>query len=110
LLDIADKLRATDAGSRSLHEPWADTTLPAGRMVLTIFAGIAEFERELIRERTGSGRIAAKAQGVRFGRPSKPTAEQITLAQRLVAEGKSARAAASMLGIHPATPYRAIPD
>jgi len=110
LLDIADKLRAADAGLRSLHEPWADTTSPAGRMVLTIFAGIAEFERELIHERTGSGRIAAKARGVRFGRPSKLTAEQITLAQRLVAEGTSARAVATMLGIHPATLYRAMPD
>jgi DNA invertase Pin-like site-specific DNA recombinase len=110
LLDIADKLRATDAGLRSLHEPWADTTSPAGRMVLTIFAGIAEFERELIHERTGSGRVAAKARGVRFGRPPKLTAEQITLAQRLVSEGTSARATASMLGVHPATLYRAMPS
>jgi DNA invertase Pin-like site-specific DNA recombinase len=77
--------------------------------VLTIFAGIAEFERELIHERTGSGRIAARARGVRFGRPSKLTVEQIALAQRLVAEGKSARAVATMLGIHPATLYRAMP-
>ena len=38
-------------------------------MVLTVFAGIAEFERALISERTSTGRIAAKARGVRFGRP-----------------------------------------
>jgi DNA invertase Pin-like site-specific DNA recombinase len=69
LLEIAERLRDAQAGLRSLHEPWADTTSPAGRMVLTIFAGIAEFERELIHERTGSGRDAAKARGVRFGRP-----------------------------------------
>ncbi len=69
LLDIAEKLKEAGAGLRSLAEPWADTTTPARRMVLTVFAGIAEFERELIHQRTSSGRIAAKARGVRFGRP-----------------------------------------
>ena len=44
LLDIAEKLNEAGAGLRSLAEPWADTTTPAGRMVLTVFAGIAEFE------------------------------------------------------------------
>ena len=41
LLEIAEQLKAAEAGLRSLHEPWADTTSPAGRMVLTVFAGIA---------------------------------------------------------------------
>ena len=45
LLDIAERLKDGGAGLRSLAEPWADTTSPAGRMVLTVFAGIAEFER-----------------------------------------------------------------
>ena len=52
LLEIAERLRAAGAGLRSLDEPWADTTTPAGRMVLTVFAGIAEFERSLIIDRT----------------------------------------------------------
>ena len=56
LLDIADAIAKTGAGLKSLSEPWADTTSAAGRMVLTVFAGIAEFERELIIERTGTGR------------------------------------------------------
>src|ERR1700722_16511743 len=89
LLDIAEQLKQAEAGLRSLHEPWADTTSPAGRMVLTVFAGIAEFERELIHERTGAGRVSAKARGVRFGRPPKLTANQIALARRLIAEGTS---------------------
>src|SRR5271168_1296566 len=67
LLDIAELIREADAGLRSLSEPWADTTSPAGRMVLTVFAGIAEFERALIHQRTGAGRTAARARGVRFG-------------------------------------------
>ena len=60
LLDIAEQIQAAGAGLRSLAEPWADTTSPAGRMVLTVFAGIAEFERSLIIDRTRSGRQAAK--------------------------------------------------
>ena len=71
LLEIAEQLRDAGAGLRSLGEPWADTTSPAGRMVLTVFAGIAEFERALIQERTGAGRAAAMRRGVRFGRPAK---------------------------------------
>lgn len=48
LLEIAERIKETGAGLRSLAEPWADTTTPAGRMVLTVFAGIADFERSLI--------------------------------------------------------------
>ena len=108
LLDIAEKLKEAGAGLRSLAEPWADTTSPAGRMVLTVFAGIAEFERELIHQRTSSGRVAAKARGVRFGRPPKLTTEQVALGQRLVAEGTSVREAAKLLKCHHATLYRAL--
>ena len=108
LLEIAEQLKEAEAGLRSLHEPWADTTSPAGRMVLTVFAGIAEFERELIHERTRSGRVAAKARGVRFGRPPKLTADQIALAQRLVGEGASVPEASKILNVHRATLYRAL--
>lgn len=76
LLNIAERIKEAGAGLRSLAEPWADTTTPAGRMVLTVFAGIADFERSLIVERTSAGRIAAKARGVRFG-PS-PTLSGVT--------------------------------
>src|SRR4051794_41061186 len=63
LLEIAEQLKDAGAGLRSLGEPWADTTSPAGRMVLTVFAGIAEFERALIHQRTSAGRTAAKKRG-----------------------------------------------
>ena len=52
LLEIAEKIKQLRAGLRSMAEPWADTTSPAGMMVLTVFAGIAEFERSLIIDRT----------------------------------------------------------
>jgi DNA invertase Pin-like site-specific DNA recombinase len=54
-----------------LADAWAETTTPHGRLLVTMLAGIAEFERELIRARTGDGRSRAKARGVRFGRPPK---------------------------------------
>jgi DNA invertase Pin-like site-specific DNA recombinase len=108
LLEIAELLNRAGAGLRSLAEPWADTTSAAGKMVLTIFAGIAEFERSLIAERTSTGRAAARQKGVRFGRPPKLSAEQIALGQRLLAEGTSVRAAARILNCHHATLYRAI--
>ena len=56
LLDIVEEIKKAGAGLQSLSEPWADTTSYAGKMVLTIFAGIAEFERDLIRDRTSTGR------------------------------------------------------
>jgi DNA invertase Pin-like site-specific DNA recombinase len=69
---IAEK----EAGFRSLRDAWANTTTPHGRLMLTVLAGLAEFERELIRSRTGEGRERAKARGVRFGRKPKLTPHQ----------------------------------
>jgi len=84
LLDIAERLRDVDAGMHNLAEPWADTTSPAGRVVLTVFAGIAEFERKLILGRTSAGREAAKQRGVRFERPLALTLDQVALGRRLL--------------------------
>jgi len=107
LLELADAISKAGAGLKSLAEPWADTTSAAGRMVLTVFAGIAEFERELIRERTGTGRIAALKRGVRFGRPASLSTEQTTLAKRLIEEGQSAKEVAKTFGVNRSTIYRA---
>jgi DNA invertase Pin-like site-specific DNA recombinase len=59
-----------------LADTWADTTTPHGRLMLTVLGGLAEFERELIKARTGEGRAEAKAEGVRMGRPPKLTPHQ----------------------------------
>jgi DNA invertase Pin-like site-specific DNA recombinase len=109
LLEIAESIKEAGAGLRSLAEPWADTTTPAGRMVLTVFAGIADFERALIVERTSTGRIAAKARGVRFGPRPSLSAEQIAHARQLTEQdGKPAIEVARLLGVHRATLYRAL--
>ena len=76
LLNTLDTIANKGAGFRSLADTWADTTTAHGRLMLTILGGLAEFERELIRARTGDGRKRAKAQGIRFGRPSKLTPHQ----------------------------------
>jgi DNA invertase Pin-like site-specific DNA recombinase len=72
LAAIADK----GAGFRSLADACADTTTPHGRLMLTVLGGLAEFERELIRARTGEGRKRAKAAGVHMGRPPKLSRHQ----------------------------------
>jgi DNA invertase Pin-like site-specific DNA recombinase len=76
LLNILDTVAKAGAGFRSLADAWADTTTPHGRLMLTVLGGLAEFERELIRARTGEGRKRAKARGVRFGRPPKLNSHQ----------------------------------
>lgn len=73
---------------------------------MTVFAGIAEFERDLIRERTGAGRVAAKQRGVQFGRPKKMNEEQKLLAKRLLEEDKSVSEIAKTFNVHKATIYR----
>jgi len=106
LLEVMDTIREAGARFQSLSEPWADTTTHAGKMIMTVFAGIAEFERDLIRERTTAGRAAAKQRGVRFGRPRKLNTTQENLARRLLIEGKSAKEIALTFKVHPTTIYR----
>lgn len=108
LLEIVETINQTGARFPCLSEPWADTTTHAGKMIMTIFAGIAEFERDLICERTGAGRADAHKRSVRFGRPKKMNEEQRKLAQRLLKEGKSVRQVAQTFSVHPATLYRIV--
>ncbi len=110
LLRIAEAVEEKSAGLQSLVEPWADTTTPAGRMVLTVFAGIAEVERSLIVSRTEEGRRAAMARGVAFGRPPKLRPDQRNLARQLIGEGKSVSEVARTFNVHPATIYRCIDE
>ena len=71
LLDLIDRISKAGASFRSLGDPLWDTGSSQGRLLSTMLAAIAEFERELIRERTGEGRKRAMAAGVKFGRKRK---------------------------------------
>ena len=106
LLNTMETIRDAGAGFQSLSEPWANTTTHVGKLIMTVFAGIAEFERDLIRERTSAGRAAAKQRGVHLGRRRKLSSEQAKLAVRLLQEGKAASEVAETFGIHRATIYR----
>jgi DNA invertase Pin-like site-specific DNA recombinase len=92
LLNILDTIAKAGAGFRSLGDAWADTTTPHGRLMLTVLGGLAEFERELIRARTGEGRIRAKARGVHMGRPPKLTLHQKREALKALADGTATQA------------------
>ena len=76
LLNTLATITGKGAGFHSLHDTWADATTAHGRLMLTVLGGLAEFERELIRARTGEGRERAKAQGVKMGRRPKLTDHQ----------------------------------
>ncbi|MGX0978500.1 DNA invertase Pin-like site-specific DNA recombinase [Roseovarius sp. MBR-51] len=110
LLRIAEALNEKNAGLQSLDEPWADTTTPAGKMIMTVFGGIAEFERSLILTRTQEGREAAQTRGVAFGRPSKLRPDQKEIACDLVKSGQSVAAVARTFNVHPATIYRCLEE
>jgi DNA invertase Pin-like site-specific DNA recombinase len=71
LLNLLAEFDKLGVGFRSLGDPWCDTTTAHGRLMLTVLGGLAEFKRELIRQRTGEGRARALAAGVRFGRKPK---------------------------------------
>jgi DNA invertase Pin-like site-specific DNA recombinase len=90
LLNVLATIAERGAGFRSLADPWADTTTPHGRLMLTVLGGLAEFERSLILARTSEGRTRAMARGVRFGRKPK-------LTQRHVAEAIRRREAGEAL-------------
>ena len=91
LLNTLAAIAAQGAGFRSLRDTWADTTTPHGRLMLTVLGGLAEFERELIRVRTGEGRSRAKARGVKLGRTPKLTPHQQREAIRRRDNGETVR-------------------
>jgi DNA invertase Pin-like site-specific DNA recombinase len=76
LLNTLAAIAARKAGFKSLGDVWANTTTAHGRLMLTILGGLAEFERELIRARTGEGRARAVARCVKMGRKPKLTPHQ----------------------------------
>ncbi|MDA2912985.1 recombinase family protein [Acidobacteriia bacterium AH_259_A11_L15] len=103
LVNALEEFRALGIDFVSLHEG-VDTSTPNGRLVFGIFATIAEFERELIRERVRSGVAAARARGKRIGRPKHDVDASRIAALR--AQGLSWRKIAGEMGIGLGTVHR----
>jgi DNA invertase Pin-like site-specific DNA recombinase len=108
LVEMVGTLMEKGVGLQSLHDP-VDTTTPHGRLTFNLFASLAEFERDLIRERTQAGLTAARARGRNGGRPKGilPQAEATAMAvETLYREGKlTTRQIASKLSISKSTLY-----
>jgi len=71
LFSLVDQIEKKGANIKSLKESWMDTSTPQGKLMFTIFAGISQFERDLISQRTLEGLAAARARGRKGGRPKK---------------------------------------
>lgn len=106
-----DDLHERGVGFRSLTEG-IDTTSAAGKLVFHVFGALAEFERELIRERTMAGLKAARARGRKGGRPRKLDGRKLELASKLMADPEvSVAEVCEAVGVSPATLYRYVgPD
>lgn len=102
LIETLEGLRQRGVEFRSLTEA-IDTASPGGRLVMHVIGAVAEFERDLIRERTAAGLAAARARGTRGGRPPSATPEQAALVRRLAAEDESHRRIAMMTGLSKGT-------
>ena len=90
IVTLTNELMEQKIGLISLKDP-IDTTTPQGRLMCNIFASLAEFERDVIRERTQAGLIAARARGRKGGRPkglSKPAFATAMAAETLYIEGQ----------------------
>lgn len=102
LIDVVDQLRDRDIEFRSLTEGF-DTSTSGGRLVFHVFAAVAEFERQLIRERTMACLEAARREGRTGGRPSVMTTPRLEAAQLMHQDGHSLRDIAAALDVSPST-------
>lgn len=108
LVEVINGLRTSGVGFRSLQEQ-IDTTSAGGRFYFHMLAALAEFERELISERTRAGMESARRRGKHIGRPRKLTPDQLDQARAMVESGCETRAKiAAMFGVNVATLRRAL--
>jgi DNA invertase Pin-like site-specific DNA recombinase len=107
LLNTLATISDRGATFKSLGDAWADTTTPAGKLMLTVLGGLAEYERHLILSRTAEGRTRAKANGQRFGRKPSLTPYQRNEALRRRGQGETLTEIAKLFGVSHMTIARA---
>ena len=109
LIETVNELHEKGVGFASLQEN-IDTTTPGGKLIFHVFGALAEFERELVRERTNAGLKAARARGKTGGRPKKLTPEKIEIAKAMMSDPKiNIKTICQTLNISPKTLYRYAP-
>lgn len=106
LIEIVGQLKEKGVSFKSVSETWLDTTNPQGRFIFHIFAALAEFERELIIERTCAGLAAARERGNIGGRRHKLTPEQHAEGYRMLSEGAKIKDVGVFFGVHESTVRR----
>lgn len=107
LIETVAELERREIGFVSLNES-IDTTTPGGRLIFHVFGALAEFERELIRERTNAGLKSAKERGVKLGRRKALEGDALNVAKSLLKSGNmTASQVAEHVGVSRATLYRA---
>ncbi|MGF0310982.1 recombinase family protein [Rhodococcus sp. IEGM1428] len=105
LLETVDSLQARGIGFKSLTES-IDTTTSGGKLIFSIFGALAEFERNLIRERTNVGLKAARDRGRVGGRPSKVTPAKLNQAKKMRRDGVGLAEIAAVIGVSRTTLFR----
>ena len=108
LLNLLDQIKAAGASFRSLADSWCDLSSPQGRLIMNIMGSLAEFERDLIRQRCAEGIKRAKAAGIHMGRPFKLNVKQRKLIVQRREQGESLSQIASALDVSTATVWRAL--
>lgn len=108
LLEIMEQLKTKGVGFQSLTEE-INTITPGGKLLFHLMAAIAEFERDLILERTMAGLKAARAKGRTGGRPRRMTDDKINAARTLLDSGTPVKDVAAAVGVSIPTLYRYLP-
>jgi DNA invertase Pin-like site-specific DNA recombinase len=107
LIETVNQMEARGVGFRSLTEA-IDTTTPGGRLVFHIFGALGQFERDLIRERTRAGLVAAVARGRKGGRTPVVTEDKLRRANALLAQGLTVRETAARIKVGKTALYAAL--
>ncbi|MDF2802642.1 MAG: resolvase, terminal domain protein [Anaerocolumna sp.] len=110
MLQLVEKITTKGADIKSLNEGWLDTSTPAGKLMLTVLGGIAEFERNLLLQRTAEGRAVAVSKGVQMGR-KRVKNKQLDFAVQLFESGTmSANKICENTGVSRATLFRRVKE
>lgn len=108
LFDIVEIIHNKGAEIKSLKESWLDTTTPQGKLMFTIFAGLSQFERDLIAQRTKEGLESAKKRGKTLGRPNKFNDKKETILQMYNSNDYSINDIINATGISKTSLYRIV--